>query len=167
MPKIIANLREELMQEAKRQIIDLGYENTTIRSVASACRVAVGTVYNYFPSKDMLIAESILRDWLECLDAINNHPKENRRAYLGFIHESLIKFEEKYKKMFSSNQAKSQFGNVFFERHRQLRHQLAKLVLPVCDTEFTAEYVAEALLTWTMSGISCGDIYELLPEKIK
>ena len=64
MPKIIENIREALLVEAKRQIAERGYQNTTIRSVAKECGVAVGTVYNYFKSKDMLIASFILEDWI-------------------------------------------------------------------------------------------------------
>ena len=51
MPKIIENVREQLLGEAKRQIAKKGYGKTTIRSVASACGFGVGTVYNYFKSK--------------------------------------------------------------------------------------------------------------------
>ena len=50
MPKIIENLRSQRLSEAKKQISERGYKNTTIRSVASGCGVAVGTVYNYFKS---------------------------------------------------------------------------------------------------------------------
>ena len=64
MPKIIDNIREQLLSEAKRQMNEYGYESTTIRSVAQSCGIAVGTVYNYFSSKDMLIASSILQYWI-------------------------------------------------------------------------------------------------------
>ena len=53
MPKIIENIREKLLEEAKRQVMEQGYSAMTIRSVASACGVGVGTVYNYFSSKDI------------------------------------------------------------------------------------------------------------------
>lgn len=55
MPKIIENLESRLIEEAKKQIEESGYEAVTIRSVARACGVGVGTVYNYFPSKEVLI----------------------------------------------------------------------------------------------------------------
>ena len=51
MPKIIENIREKLLEEARRQVMEEGYEAMTIRSVAGACGVGVGTVYNYFSSK--------------------------------------------------------------------------------------------------------------------
>ena len=42
MPKIIENIREQLLQEVKRQIAENGYGKTTIRSVAGACGLGIG-----------------------------------------------------------------------------------------------------------------------------
>ena len=70
MPKIIENLRDQLLQEARKQIAERGYTGTTIRSVAGACGVGVGTVYNYFSSKEMLIAAFMMEDWQKQLDAM-------------------------------------------------------------------------------------------------
>ena len=169
MPKIIENIREQLLSEAKKQIAEVGYKNTTIRSVAGACGVAVGTVYNYFKSKDYLIASFILEDWLECIKIISAQPKENRKFYLEFIHISLRKFAHQYNFLFSDEAAKQAFSSAFTERHILLRSQLASLILPICarDDEFLAEYVAEAILTWTMAGKSFESIYDLLPTQIK
>ena len=50
MPKIIENIREKILEEAKCQVMESGYASMTIRSVANACGVGVGTVYNYFKS---------------------------------------------------------------------------------------------------------------------
>ena len=61
MPKIIENLKERLLTEAKVQIDRDGYESVTIRSIAKGCGVGVGTVYNYFPSKEALIANLLLQ----------------------------------------------------------------------------------------------------------
>ena len=59
MPKIIENLESKLLEEAKRQIQESGYGAMTIRSVAKGCGVGVGTVYNYFPSKEALLTWSM------------------------------------------------------------------------------------------------------------
>lgn len=167
MPKIIENLREEILAQAKKQIKERGYKNTTIRSVAAECGIAVGTVYNYFKSKEMLIASFILNDWIKCVEIIRRQPKENRRAYLHFIHITLIKFEENYSYLFADTDAVQVFNTAFSERHRQLRCQLSELIRPIANEDFTADYVAEALLTWTMAGKGFDEIYALLPEIIK
>lgn len=64
-------------QEARRQrvvdaAIDLalegGYEAVQMRDVAARARVAMGTVYRYFSSKDHLLAAALVH-WVEQLDA--------------------------------------------------------------------------------------------------
>ena len=167
MPKIIENVREQIIAEAKRQVVELGYENTTVRSVASGCGIAVGTVYNYFQSKDMLIASFILQDWLVCIESIESYPKENTKDFLAFIYNSILRFSKKYDPLFKDKEAVKAFNEAFSERHKQIRDQLADLIMPITSDRFTSEYVAESLLCWTIAGKSFEDIYRLLPEQIK
>ena len=167
MPKIIVNLRQQILNEAKKQLSECGYEKTTIRSVAQGCKIAVGTVYNYFKSKDILIASLVLEDWNDCIQSIATYPKEDRHAFLEHIHISLKAFEKKHDKLFKDKDAAKTFNTVFFERHRLLRAQLAHLLRPLTDNQFLADYVAEALLCWTTEGICFAEIYPLLPEQIK
>ena len=70
MPKIIENLEQKLIEEAQKQVAQSGYGAFTIRSVAKACGVGIGTVYNYFQSKDELLAAFLLDDWQKCMSAI-------------------------------------------------------------------------------------------------
>ena len=62
MPKIIENAWGLILDEAKKQIREQGYAATTVRSVAAKCKVAIGTVYNYFPSKEILISSFMADD---------------------------------------------------------------------------------------------------------
>ena len=64
MPKIIDGLQMQILKEAKPQAFKNGYSKMTIRSVAKACDIAVGTIYNYYPSKEFLMASFILLDWI-------------------------------------------------------------------------------------------------------
>ncbi len=58
-PKTVAEQRQaHLMTAAARVFSRLGYAHTTMANVAAEAGVAVGTIYNYFPSK---------RDLLEAL----------------------------------------------------------------------------------------------------
>ena len=80
MPKIIDNVREELLKEAKKQLIENGYSYTTIRSVARGCGIAIGTVSNYFPSKDILIATFMMEDWNTAFSSVERVEKTNKKS---------------------------------------------------------------------------------------
>ena len=165
MPKIIENVRDQLLTEAKRQIMENGYANTTIRSVASACGLGVGTVYNYFKSKDMLIASFMADDWQECLAKMKQEDRENTERFFFCIYSSLLEFAERHSSLFSDTDAAKVFAIAFAERHKILRDQLSEIILPLCNhssREFLAEFIAESLLTWTMADKSFEEIYSLI-----
>ena len=157
MPKIIHNVREQLLTEAKKQVLENGYGKTTIRSVANACGLGVGTVYNYFKSKDILVASFMAEDWNRCLDNMRGVSLVGAKNVLLGVYNALIDFASMYQVLFSDSDAAKVFATVFAERHKQLRDQLAVIIMPICekseagDKEFLAEYIAESLLTWTIA----------------
>ena len=166
MPKIIENLRPQLLEEARRQIASRGYAGTTIRSVASACHVGVGTVYNYFPSKDVLIATFMAQEWLECLKRVKTYPEHSSFEVLESLYNVLTEFSARHKSLFCDESAHKVFATVFSQRHKQLRSQLAQFILPMCQNkesgEFLAEFIAESLLSWTVSGQSFENQYAII-----
>ena len=173
MPKIIENVREQLLEVAKRQTMERGYSGTTIRSVASECGLAVGTVYNYFESKDMLIASFMVEDWHRAMEA-TQHPEgaEAREVLLG-IYSAIKSFAAEYQELFSDPEAAKVFAASSPERHILLREQLADAIIPVCEEEdvehrrFIARFAAESLLTFTMSGESFERISSAILKVIK
>ena len=170
MPKIIENVREQLLAVAKRQIEERGYANTTIRSVAGECGLAVGTVYNYFRSKDMLIATFVVEDWQSILAEIREVNTSDVREIFRTIYDELNLFADRHKALFSDPDAAKVFSAVFSERHKMLRSQIAELILPLCtaeDAEFTAEFAAESLLSWTVGGNGFERICPILLKIIK
>lgn len=173
MPKIIENVRAQLLEEAQRQIVENGYANTTIRSVAKACGLGVGTVYNYFPSKDMLIASFMADDWKQCLGEMKNVESNEPEIVIKSIYDNLTNFMKKYDALFRDSDATKVYTSVFSVRHKQLRSQLAMYLRPSCeevsvkDKEFLAEWIAESLLTWTVSGKTFEEQYEIIKQFIK
>lgn len=156
MPKIIANLENRLMQEAQRQIRESGYNSMTIRSVANGCGVGVGTVYNYFTSKEDLLARSMLTDWNACLEVIGTASSEADRPtpVLQCIHDQLIRFSQLHQPVFRDAAALTAFLGTASRYHSLLRSQLSVPLKKFCRDAFTADFIAEALLTWTMAGTS-------------
>ncbi len=161
MPKIIENLREQIVAEARKQLFSQGYAGTTIRSVASACGIGVGTVYNYFPSKDLLISSFMLEDWHECMNAIQNLSPDEFDSFFTGISNALQEFKCKYDFLFSDKDAYATYASAFSDRHRQLCEMIAKIIGPAIkktsdntgftDDEFLKNYIAESILIWVMS----------------
>ena len=169
MPKIIENLRAQLLTEARQQIASQGYAGTTIRSVARACGVGVGTVYNYFPSKEMLIAAFMYEDWQQHLAVMAALPADRPEALLRGIYDALSSYVECHRDLFSDSAAVKSMTLGFLPRHRMLREQLAAFILPVCGAEgtFLAAFIAESLISWAMEDISFDTLWPIICKVIQ
>ena len=166
MPKIIENLKERLLAEANRQLTEGGYESVTIRSIAKGCGVGVGTVYNYFPSKEALIATQLLEDWQSCLETVQTTADlaNTPQPVLQCMYAQLVGFADRHQAVFHSHAAASGFAGSFSQYHSLLRGQLSEPLLKFCDDSFTAQFVAESLLTWSMAGKSFEELYDILKK---
>ena len=164
MPKIIENLENRLMEEAKKQIQEAGYGAMTIRSVAAGCGVGVGTVYNYFSAKEELIAACLLEDWNQCVTDINavSADSEPPRPVALYIFDQLTCFATRHAVIFRDEAAAAGLAGAFSRYHGVLRTQLAAPLEKFCRDTFSAEFIAEALLTWTMAGKDFETIYGII-----
>ena len=164
MPKIIENLPERLAEEARRQIEQSGFSAMTIRSVAKACGVGVGTVYNYFPSKEALVATFMLTDWNNCIAAIQRCADESDTVepVLKAIHSSLKLFLQQFAPIFRDADAAASYSGALSKYHSILRSQLSAPIRKFCRDDFTAEFIAEAMLTWTVAGKDFDELKSIL-----
>jgi AcrR family transcriptional regulator len=79
MPKVSAEhkeaVRDRLLEATRRCLTRKGYEGTTVRDIAGEAGVSIGTLYNYFASKEDLIealSEHVLGDDLTALDEVDD-----------------------------------------------------------------------------------------------
>ena len=79
MPKVSAEhkeaVRDRLLEATRRCLTRKGYEGTTVRDIAGEAGVSIGTLYNYFASKEDLIealSEHVLGGDLRQLGAVDD-----------------------------------------------------------------------------------------------
>ena len=51
--------REAILAASQKLVMEKGLQAVNMRTVASVCGVAVGSVYNYFPSKAELLTATV------------------------------------------------------------------------------------------------------------
>lgn len=164
MPKIIKDLDNKLMEEALRQVQQLGYGAMTIRSVASACGVGVGTVYNYYSSKEALVAAFMLRSWSRCMQIISRTANTAREpeTVARCIYDQLTAYVRQHQFLFQDEAAAASRSVSLGHYHAMLRDQLAQPLRSFTQSDFAAQFAAEALLYWSMDGRKFEQIYGML-----
>ncbi|MBR2341478.1 MAG: TetR/AcrR family transcriptional regulator [Clostridia bacterium] len=172
MPKVIENLKEQLLIEAKRQVFERGYSQTTIRSIASACGVGVGTVYNYFKSKEMLVGSFVYEDWKRYLHEMSILSYEEPKSLFKGLYDLLREFAGRNEKLFFDPEAAKMASVGFPARHKLLRSQIASFILPLCkaknleNPQFFADFLAESIICWAMENVDFETVYPLLEKVI-
>lgn len=175
MPKIIENARGRIIAEARRQIDEVGYDAVTVRSIVRGCGFGLGTFYNYFPTKDMLIATFLLDDWNECLGRVLElSERGGTMAVVGALYSELCGFMERFCAIFSSPSAIKVFKDADDGKHKLLRDQIAEPIARAYSLDFggrecgfLSEFIAEAILTWAVSGKDYSEVEPLIYRLIE
>ena len=68
--------KEDILKTSRKLIQQQGWSAINIRSVAAACCVSVGSIYNYFDSKAALVSATVESVWCEIF-----HRLEDRAAF--------------------------------------------------------------------------------------
>lgn len=61
----VVTSKEEILKASRELIRQEGWSAVSIRSVAAACGVSVGSIYNYFDSKAALVSAAVESVWCE------------------------------------------------------------------------------------------------------
>lgn len=154
MPKLIENVENRILEAARRELLESDYSGFTIRSVAIRCGIAVGTVYNYFPNKDMLAASVMLEDWNKALSAMRQETARTNTITDGLyaIYKEIERFTDLYRKVWSQYTAPAGFSSSYSERRHLLINQLSEIVHTLLqrfdadEDSFLDNFVSENLL---------------------
>ena len=66
MPKLLPNLRQTLIEKAIELSRTGGLSRLKLRDLARECNIALGTLYNYYPTKDSLVLDVVQQFWQNC-----------------------------------------------------------------------------------------------------
>lgn len=146
MPKRIENLQENILRQAKPLMLESGYEALAMRDVAARCGIAVGTLYNYFPSKEALAGGVMLEDWWGVLAQMKAEcaAAPGLAQALTSLYEGVMRFSAQYRGIWAGYDFAG--GDMdYARRHRLLVRQLAGCLAPVLEKQ-AAPPQAELLL---------------------
>ena len=127
MPKLIPEAQQTILAAARTQLFEKGYANLAIREVAGQCGIAVGTIYNYFPGKEALVAAVMAEDWRAAMAGLRESFAHTTSILEGIV--AMYNTIEAFSKLYAP--AWSQYGSApasFGERHLMLRGQLTVLL---------------------------------------
>lgn len=155
MPKIIEHLRSNLMASAREILQEEGYDALTIRRVAAQCDIAIGTTYNYFPSKDVLAATVMMDDWKNALQQLRRQCASAPSVLHGLrlVYDCIADYCHLYRNVWGQYSVPARTMPFVRSRHKMLVAQLGAEIEPLLekyDCLFYSQlpaFLAQSLLT--------------------
>lgn len=115
MPKLIKNLKPQILEEVKKLIDMNGYEKLSMRSIAQSVGIAVGTLYNYYPNKNELLLEVLEMSWDETfqkLEAIDLHGSTSIEEFMIILYDDIVNRKGLGQILFSSDVSPGALKNI-------------------------------------------------------
>lgn len=84
--------RQRILQAARRLFADNGFDSTTTRDIAIAAQIATGTLFNYFPTKEDVLA-SLAAEAIAQADAPTDADASLAEALFALIATGLRKLK--------------------------------------------------------------------------
>ncbi len=130
MPKIIENIREIILLKGKEMLLEESYGNFNIRKLAKNCGLGLGTLYNHFENKEMLVYNIFLSDWENTIELADKMKEEKLpiREKLNRIYISLEAFVSQYMRVFWE-MAESRQSGCPSDRYDELHSKIKDIIL--------------------------------------
>lgn len=163
----MATSKENILQISRKLIQQNGWAGVNIRSVAAACGVSVGCVYNYFESKtDLLSAtvesiwndifhhpedEAVFQDTLSCVWWMYKQLEYGCQRYPGFFTHHALGFVQQ-DTADGKQQMQRAWQHILDALCTVLRND-ARIRADAFTEEFTVEKFAEMLFSLMLSAL--------------
>lgn len=160
MPKIIENVRERAVAEARRALTAEGYSAMTVRGVARELGIAPATIYNYFPSKETLAACVMLEDWQKRTGEFQAAERLPARETVRALFAMVRSFAEEYVRSWTQYEPGDRSAAMRRHYHPVLVEQLSGYIRRALPPEraaaepWLAPFLAELVLRFGSDGES-------------
>lgn len=99
----IVTSREQILSSALEMARESGFTALDMRSLAARCGVAVGSLYNYFPSKSALMAAVVGEIWRGILPPAPDTPRGDFIGALERLYEGAMRGSDEYPALFTAH----------------------------------------------------------------
>jgi AcrR family transcriptional regulator len=82
LSRVIENPKQLILSKAKEILYNQGYHKLNMRGLSKACDIALGTIYNYYPTKKELVVEMMADYWQNYLDSVEKIINSNTDIYI-------------------------------------------------------------------------------------
>lgn len=129
MPKIIDGLQSRIMEAARARLFAVP-PSFSLRAVAADCSIAVGTIYNYFPDKETLIASVFAQDWIGILQETETACLSAERIEEGLyaVYSGLVRFTQSHEAIWRDFPVSAGTGTWYRKGHTLLLSQIESLL---------------------------------------
>lgn len=155
--------REAILVQCRKLVMENGMPAVNMRSVASSCGVALGSLYNYFPSKSALISATVESVWTDIFyGARQPEPFDSFIEAVEWVYQSLHHGSLTYPGFFTlhslsfANQDKQharQLMQLHFSRIKQNLLDALKRDSDVKNGVFDARFTPQGLVNQAFQGV--------------
>lgn len=159
--------QEEILKTSRELIREQGWSALSVRSVAAACGVSVGCIYNYFDSKAALVGATVESIWREIFHRADGGPAfQDTVSCLEWMYGRMAFGSERYPGFFTLHS----YGFMQQDKpdgKRRMRETWQHVLDSLCDVirrdagvrpdafsdRFTVEQLADVLFSCMLSAL--------------
>ena len=163
----VVTSKEDILKTSRELIQSQGWSAINIRSVAAACGVSVGSIYNYFDSKAALVSATVESVWHEifhrpeggaafqdtqaCIAWMYGQMEYGRKQYPGFFTLHSLGFMGK-EKADGAQRMRQTWQHILDELCAVLKRD-ARIRAGAFTEQFTQEHFADVLFSLMLSAL--------------
>ena len=99
--------RQDILEACRQLVRTDGWDAVNIRTVAAACGVAVGSIYNYFGSKAELVSATVESVWCDIFHTPEDPDLfQNTESCVRWLYQRILYGAQTYPGFFSMHSAR-------------------------------------------------------------